>query len=339
VGPETDLVAIVGLALFHAATHLGLHEAKESIERFINRPELLRNHDLREAIQKAIRVTAGRLHDAYRRLYPGESQGLALLKGLTQYVLANGGGEVSFPHDWLSTEHAASTVHSIVESLCPSSSPQLKEFVQTHFPPLFVFAFREIGLKANSKVRAVIFESMLQRLISEDQKIEAMLVASDEALQAGLQSMGYEITLMRGEVAQLLHELRGFKVLIDLGLLGEGPILAYVRIDDPQGLTIRTEAVRNRKLTIGRGSAKRGLAIHLDDGSVSRQHCAITLDDEAVIVEDLKSRHGTFVAGQRVVDPLQVNFGAVICVGPFRLAILSPQAPARELMTDPTQPN
>lgn len=50
-------------------------------------------------------------------------------------------------------------------------------------------------------------------------------------------------------------------------------------------------------LTIGRG---RGNSIVLDDMLVSRHHVRITADDDGLVLQDLGSRNGTYVNGQRV---------------------------------------
>ncbi|MEO8851720.1 MAG: FHA domain-containing protein [Allobranchiibius sp.] len=50
-------------------------------------------------------------------------------------------------------------------------------------------------------------------------------------------------------------------------------------------------------LTIGRGRAN---SIVLDDMLVSRHHVRITADDEGLVLQDLGSRNGTYVNGERV---------------------------------------
>ncbi len=50
--PDLTLMAFVGQALFHAATHVTVHDAKNKLVRFIYRPERLRNHEVRDAIEK-----------------------------------------------------------------------------------------------------------------------------------------------------------------------------------------------------------------------------------------------------------------------------------------------
>jgi pSer/pThr/pTyr-binding forkhead associated (FHA) protein len=59
--------------------------------------------------------------------------------------------------------------------------------------------------------------------------------------------------------------------------------------------------------------------IVLDDPAVSRRHARLIREGESVIVEDLKSRHGTFVndepAGPIVAQVgARLRFGSVLCL-------------------------
>ena len=62
-------------------------------------------------------------------------------------------------------------------------------------------------------------------------------------------------------------------------------------------------------------------AVVLDHGSVSRRHARITIRDDVVILEDLHSRHGTFVGGTRIDSPRPLEGGDTFRVGPLQLTI------------------
>ncbi|MDQ2850873.1 MAG: FHA domain-containing protein [Actinomycetota bacterium] len=64
-------------------------------------------------------------------------------------------------------------------------------------------------------------------------------------------------------------------------------------------------------LTIGRG---RGNSIVLDDMLVSRHHVRITADDDGLVLQDLGSRNGTFVNGDRV-QSAALHEGDLIGIG------------------------
>lgn len=73
------------------------------------------------------------------------------------------------------------------------------------------------------------------------------------------------------------------------------------------------------ELTIGRSRAS---TLWLDDPSVSRQHARIRArDDGAPLLEDARSRYGTFLDDARVLTPVALRDGMTIRVGNQRLAV------------------
>ena len=58
----------------------------------------------------------------------------------------------------------------------------------------------------------------------------------------------------------------------------------------------------------------------VDAPLVSRLHCRLTLQDDGVLVEDLKSTNGTFVNGQRVSRSLLAS-GDLLRVGRMEFAV------------------
>ena len=53
----------------------------------------------------------------------------------------------------------------------------------------------------------------------------------------------------------------------------------------------------------------------IDDGTVSRRHASITLDDKRAILEDLGSKNGTFVDGERLTASVEIEEGATFVLG------------------------
>jgi hypothetical protein len=70
-----------------------------------------------------------------------------------------------------------------------------------------------------------------------------------------------------------------------------------------------------------------GLEVCLDSSSVSRRHARIRISDQEATLEDLGSKNGTFVNGQKVVTAVRLNDRDEIDVGSFQLKfrILAPQ--------------
>ena len=67
---------------------------------------------------------------------------------------------------------------------------------------------------------------------------------------------------------------------------------------------------------IGRESTA---VVWIDDGSVSRRHARIVVDDDGATIEDLGSKNGTFVRGRRIEKPARLGDRDVIKIGPARL--------------------
>jgi predicted component of type VI protein secretion system len=88
----------------------------------------------------------------------------------------------------------------------------------------------------------------------------------------------------------------------------------------------RAIAVKRDKLLIGRAEECDVRPLSED---VSRRHCAIHVGPEEVWVEDLGSRNGTFVNGQRIAEKTKVTTGDLVRVGSLELKV-SCSRPAAE---------
>jgi DNA-binding winged helix-turn-helix (wHTH) protein len=68
--------------------------------------------------------------------------------------------------------------------------------------------------------------------------------------------------------------------------------------------------------------------VFVDHPSVSRRHARIAIGPRTAMLEDLKSRNGTFVDGRRVDGPAEIRHGAIIGLGPITLTFLVLSGPA-----------
>jgi DNA-binding winged helix-turn-helix (wHTH) protein len=59
----------------------------------------------------------------------------------------------------------------------------------------------------------------------------------------------------------------------------------------------------------------RGCAAHIDADSVSRHHARLTVSDSEVSIEDLGSKNGTWVAGERIHGSVLLTDGATFQLG------------------------
>jgi DNA-binding winged helix-turn-helix (wHTH) protein len=69
---------------------------------------------------------------------------------------------------------------------------------------------------------------------------------------------------------------------------------------------------------LGRSAEAR---VPLDLGRVSRHHARIVVENGKAILEDLGSKNGTFLRGQLVTRPVELEDGDEICIGPVVLVL------------------
>ena len=87
---------------------------------------------------------------------------------------------------------------------------------------------------------------------------------------------------------------------------------------------------REIKISVPKFIIGRGDGAHLRPGSdmVSRKHCAIKVADGKVTIDDLGSRNGSFVNGQRITESYTAQSGDKIKIGRLQF----------ELLIDPVKP-
>ena len=74
--------------------------------------------------------------------------------------------------------------------------------------------------------------------------------------------------------------------------------------------------------SIGNGQRRAGpdSDIFLDDVTVSRDHCRLTVDEQGILLEDLGSTNGTYVNGDRV-DRAALKPGDEVIIGRFHMLV------------------
>lgn len=110
-----------------------------------------------------------------------------------------------------------------------------------------------------------------------------------------------------------------------------GPSSADVdRLDDSFPKYVLTRGKREFVLAAGENLLGRDpdARVHVDHPSVSRRHARISIDSAAAVLEDLKSRNGTFVDGREIETATEIHDGAIIGLGPITLTliVLAPDA-------------
>jgi|GEM_PF-1578621 len=77
------------------------------------------------------------------------------------------------------------------------------------------------------------------------------------------------------------------------------------------------------EVTVGR---VRGNDIVLPKGNVSKHHCRLLLQEDDIVIEDLRSTNGTYVNGRKIGEPTTISTGDKVFVGDFILRIAAVDA-------------
>jgi DNA-binding winged helix-turn-helix (wHTH) protein len=81
--------------------------------------------------------------------------------------------------------------------------------------------------------------------------------------------------------------------------------------------------IENRDIQLQHGENVLGrdatATVRLESLRISRYHARIVLNEEEAILEDLGSKNGTFLHGERIAEPARLGQGDQIRVGPFSL--------------------
>src|SRR3984957_12536093 len=73
--------------------------------------------------------------------------------------------------------------------------------------------------------------------------------------------------------------------------------------------------------------------LSLDDPLVSRRHALLTVIKDSVTIEDLQSRNGVMVNGERIVAPVTLQAGDKIVIGSQEMMLLQARAEAAGRVT------
>ena len=77
--------------------------------------------------------------------------------------------------------------------------------------------------------------------------------------------------------------------------------------------------LREGEFAVGRSA---GCQLSLDDPLVSRRHAVFVVSQDGVVIEDLQSRNGVLVNGQRITERTSLNPGDKVIIGSQELTLL-----------------
>ena len=120
----------------------------------------------------------------------------------------------------------------------------------------------------------------------------------------------------RARASELVRTVHGFGYAFAGKLIEDGDVLSDVNYRFRLIRGKRSFPLFEGENVIGRDPDAR---VSIDHASVSRHHARISIDDGKAVLADLRSRNGTFVGGRPVNDPVPLEDGDVIGLGPVTL--------------------
>ncbi|MFZ1684554.1 MAG: FHA domain-containing protein [Candidatus Zixiibacteriota bacterium] len=333
--PCLELAYFAGLALSSAA-HVAGVELYESAKNRISK-RLLQNHDIRKCLLESFGVTLRILKEQYLTTSPNQAnwesarKALALLDSQGQNLFLSTSGDDVQMAAGIRFDDTAQLTDRLL-SMCGSIPYEFAEFVRKGFPPAFIYAFRELGLKRNEKVRAIVTHEMLKGLEDSLKDVRARLDSLPEIvqkqndaiqLQRELRTFAgekfdrilVEIDKLRSDQGQMVHLLRGKP-------LQSGIEWGVLAVSNEDGYLLATHPLNAPDISLGRSPEN---SIPLPDAKVSQAHARILWTSDQIAIEDLGSKNGTTVNGRAILAKSCIRFGDEIRIGPFRLEIRSPE--------------
>ncbi|GEM_PF-6521295 len=243
----------------------------------------------------------------------------------------------------LSSGTAARDVAELALAQVGSVPSSFRTLLETSFADVFVYSFKELGLKRDEKVRAVLYYEMLadlrvgarnteeglRLLIDGMQKMEGEQQVRrrfEESATESLGSIDRGISRVEEQVSRLTH-------LVERAPATSAEVKGVVHVYGEDGKELSRHSIQASVVTIGRDASN---AIQLPHGSVSGRHAEIAAQGIHFVVRDLGSTNGTIVSGLRVRNK-PIGFGDRVRIGPFTLAVLEPKA-EEDLLYPPTLP-
>jgi DNA-binding winged helix-turn-helix (wHTH) protein len=170
---------------------------------------------------------------------------------------------------------------------------------------------REVALRPKTRELLLHFLKNPHRLLSHDELTD--LVWPDTAItDDALRLQVHDLRKALGEDGDRLIRTvprEGYRWEADVltGSTGEGDLVCRLVFDRREIELAEGENI------IGRD---RGVAVWIEDSAVSRQHARIVVTGGRAAIEDLGSKNGTVVGGERIDGEVSLGDGDTIVIGP-----------------------
>lgn len=97
----------------------------------------------------------------------------------------------------------------------------------------------------------------------------------------------------------------------------------------------RTHDVPYGEHVVGRGT---DVSVQLEDADVSRHHLKLTVNERGILLEDLGSKNGVFVDGERIEAPRTLLHGHAFVVGGVTLEVDHAPSRVQQVLTAAGEP-
>jgi DNA-binding winged helix-turn-helix (wHTH) protein len=141
-------------------------------------------------------------------------------------------------------------------------------------------------------------------------------------------SLAQLVSEIRSAIGDAAHEPKFLRTVHGFGyaFAGEAPDSSSSQpAASASGLTYWLR-IENRDIQLREGENVLGrdlnATVRLESLRISRYHARIVLNEQEAILEDLGSKNGTFLNGERIAEPARLGQGDQIRVGPFLLTFL-----------------
>jgi hypothetical protein len=323
-----------------AVVHFAFHKIGEGTIHYVKHRffhDLLKNHDVAKALHESYIAAMTILEKDALKEAPKEDR-KAIGEGFSR--LRSGAEQFFSPEGSVGNAQVVEmlenpgTLADLVSEICAAAGPlpeAVRNRVRDSFPDAFAYSFKEIGIKGNEKVRAVITHQMLNEVRNSGRAAQAKLADIQGKLGdlAGLVSANDSMRQFEARFGRSIEEgLRGvsFQVAEVKEMLKEalegGRLVGYAMVFDKDGNPLTRHPLKGAVSTIGRDE---GNTIPLAHGGVSGRHAELRVEGNFFILRDLGSRNGTYIGTEKIkVKP--ISFGVRFKVGPFAIELLPPGA-------------
>jgi len=333
-----SLAMVFGDSIIHFLVHKG---GDKTISIFLDKIQKTRikNHDVDEAIQDAFNYTILKLEKeclddeiANKIIIEEEFSKLKKLYRLLEYNSTRSPEKDALAITFKDLYHHENPSQVLVIGIIEKAgieNPAIKGFLVSRFYDLFLFAFKEIGLKCRPKVNTVLTHEILHEISHTEEKNSLVLQQMSNDMISLINSVGAisvnesmvkdKLMSFESKLDKLQNNSLNLRTFSVTG--GEVKIILLLYFKNtligiyPSNLPI---------VTIGR--AIDNLIILPDMSSTkfsSRYHAEILFKNDKIILKDI-SRNGTVLRDHKVhKDCIEIRDGDDIIIGTFSLSLTS----------------